>query len=76
VSEKKEREIILDLSKKIKFYDKVYISVGSLILSSLVLILQGLTFGWSWGLLYNFVYSIRSGRFDNENNKSEDNERR
>jgi len=68
MSEKKEKEIILDLSKKISFGNKIYISLGSLILSSIILVLQGLTYRWSWGLLLNFVYSIRSGKFNGENN--------
>ena len=68
MSEKKEKEIILDLSKKISFGNKIYISLGSLILSSIILVLQGLTYGWSWGLVLNYVYSIRSGKLNGENN--------
>lgn len=77
MSEKEEKEIVIDLSKKIKFSDSLYVSIGSLILSILMLVLQGLTFGWSWGLLYHFVYSLRYGKFDKEPNEdkiSEDNE--
>lgn len=62
-----EKEIILDLSKKIKFGDKIYISIGSMLLSFLIMILQGLCFGWSWSLLLNFVYSIRAGTIDEPN---------
>lgn len=64
MSEKKEKEIVIDLSKKVKFSDNLYISIGSLILSILLLLLQGLTFGWSWGLLYHFVYSLKYGKLD------------
>ena len=60
-----EKEVILDLSKKIKFYKGLYVSIGSLLLSGLILVLQGLTFGWSWVLVLNFVYSIRSGKMEN-----------
>jgi len=45
-----EKEIIIDLSKKIKFSDKLYISLGSLLLSTLILIVQAFSWGWSWGL--------------------------
>ena len=65
-----EKEIIIDLSKKIKFSDKLYISLGSLLLSTLILIVQAFSWGWSWGLLLNYLYSIRSG---NSNEKSTSN---
>jgi len=62
-----EKEIIIDLSKKIKFSDKLYISLGSLLLSTLILIVQAFSWGWSWGLFLNFLYAIRSGNLDEEN---------
>lgn len=62
-----EKEIIIDLSKKIKFSDKLYISLGSLLLSTLILIVQAFSWGWSWGLLLNYLYAIRSGNLDEEN---------
>lgn len=77
MSEKEEKEIVIDLSKKIKFSDKLYVSIGSILLSGIILIVQSLCFGWSWGLLLNFLYSIRSGKIDEkptEDKISEDNE--
>lgn len=59
-----EKEICLDLSKKINFGNNRYVSIGTLLLSAIILILQGLCFGWGWGLLLNFVYSIRSGKLE------------
>lgn len=61
-----EKEVVIDLSKKIKFSDTRYISIGSLLLSTIILILQGFSFGWTWGLLLNFVYAIRGNEKENE----------
>jgi len=57
-----EKEIILDLSKKIKWNDNKYISLGSLLLSGIILIIQGITMGWSGVLLLNFIYAIRADK--------------
>jgi len=68
-----EKEIILDLSKKIKFSNTVYISLGSLLLSVIVLVIQLIMFlslnNWvweskTWFLLLNFIYSIRTGKLE------------
>jgi len=68
-----EKEIILDLSKKIKFSDTIYVSLGSLLLSFIVLIIQLVMFlsmnNWVWeasafSLLINFIYSIRTGKIE------------
>lgn len=86
MSEKKENEIVIDLSKKIKFSDNIYVSIGSLILSSLVLLIQVLWALWSnnwvwtdqcWLTLFNYVYAVRWGKLDKkekEENISENND--
>ena len=64
-----DKEIVLDLSKKIKVSDAYYISLGSLLLSVLILIVQGLTYGWSGWLILNFLYSLRKeGKEEKKNN--------
>lgn len=67
-----EKEIVLDLSKKIKISDKIYISIGSLLFSAIILIIQGFAFGWTWGLLLNFIYSIRSGKLEEKTDMPND----
>ena len=65
-----EKEICIDLSKKIKFNDKLYISIGSLLLSGIIIFIQLMGImsntGWLWTtecwyLLLNFIHSIRAG---------------
>lgn len=68
-----EKEIILDLSGKIKFSDTLYISLGTLILSVFVMIVQILiclaVHNWEFDvmcftLLLDFVLAIREERKD------------
>lgn len=72
-----EKEVILDLSKKIKFSDTIYISLGSLLLSLIILIIQLFMFlslnNWIWEdkcwlLLLNFIYSMRGEKTKESNN--------
>ncbi len=65
-----EKEIVIDLSKKIKFTDALYISIGSFLLSFFVALIQFLialnTNNWivtpaCWSVLLNFIYAIRMG---------------
>lgn len=66
----KEKEIYIDLSKKIKLSDTLYISIGSLILSAVVALLQFIITlngnNWvltpsCWAVFLNFIYAVRSG---------------
>ena len=70
-----EKEIILDLSKKIKLGEKRYISIGTLVISLIILLIQLLMYlslsNWVWDakmwtLLLNFAYSIRSGKIEEQ----------
>jgi len=64
-----DKEVVLDLSKKIKLRNDYYISLGSLLLSILIMIVQGLCFGWTWAHLLNFLYSLRKeGKEEKKNN--------
>lgn len=65
--EKEEKEICIDLSKKIKFSDKVYVSLGTLLLSVLAMIISWLCKGAIdlYDLWY-LILSIRSGTFDDD----------
>ena len=72
-----EKEIILDLSKKIKLSETIFISIGSLLLSGIILLIQLLMFlsmnNWvwepkAWLYLLNFVHSLRGGNIGNNNN--------
>ena len=69
-----EKEICLDLSKKIKLSNTLYISLGTLLFSTVIMVIQLLMLlsknGWVWtdlcfGTLLNFVFSIRG----NDNGK-------
>ena len=57
--EKEEKEIILDLSKKIKLGDNYYISIGSFLISFSIMIIQMFSLGFNWSILLNFIYSLR-----------------
>lgn len=68
MDEKNQREIVLDLSGKIKFSDTLYVSLGSLLLSALITGLQILIcfayHDWEFDplvftALLNFVTAIR-----------------
>lgn len=65
-----EKEVCLDLSKKIK-WNNHYISIGTLLLSGLILITQVFAMGWSWWLFLNFLYSIRSEKNNKEVEQNE-----
>lgn len=78
MSEKKEKEIVLDLSKKIKISDTRYISLGSFILSFIIMAIQFVIClsvnDWviteaCLVLLLNFVYAIRG---ENTKDKKEE----
>jgi hypothetical protein len=67
--EKKEKEIILDLSGRIQFSDTVYISLGTFLLSLIVMVIQLLiclsTNDWQLTtqcltVLLDFVLALRS----------------
>jgi len=70
MSEKKEKEIRIDLSWKIKFGDTFYISIGSFLLSFFVALLQflmalidnnGIITSRCLIVFLNFIYVIRAG---------------
>ena len=74
-----EKEIILDLSKKIKLSNTIFVSIGSLLLSGIILLIQLLMFlsmnNWiwepkAWLLLLNFFHSVRGGDIGNDNNSA------
>jgi hypothetical protein len=65
---KKEKTIIIDLSPKIKFTSRLYISLGTFLLSFTVALFQFIIAlndnSWivtpaCWVILLNFVYSLR-----------------
>ena len=66
-----EKEVIVDLSGKIKFSDNLYISLGTFLLSMFITIIQMLIClalnDWRFTVsaltpLLNFVLAIRSGK--------------
>jgi len=68
---KEEKVIKIDLSKKIKFTDTIYISIGSLLLSTFIALLQFIialnSNNWiitpaCWTVLLNYFYAIRGGQ--------------
>ena len=70
-----EKEIVLDLSGKIKFSDTVYVSVGTLLLSGIVMLIQILIFlsknDWVFDpivftVMFDFVLALRG---ENNNKK-------
>jgi len=71
MSKKEEKEIVIDLSKKIRFTDTIYISIGSLLFSTLIALLQFIMAlnmnNWvvspsCWIVLLNYLYALRSGQ--------------
>ena len=63
-----EKEITVDLSGKIKFSDTLYMSIGTLLLSGIIAMIQVLfclaNNGWAFTpevfvVLLNFVFAIR-----------------
>ena len=80
--EKKEKEIVIDLSRKIiKLESGVYVSLGTLLLSIIIMIVQMLIClarnNWQFDvevLLYllNFLFAIRGEKSDNINKILED----
>lgn len=70
-----EKEIVLDLSKIIKFSSTVYISLGTFILSLIIVAIQCLiclaSNNWQFSVdmlavLLNFVLALRVGDFEDE----------
>ena len=76
-----EKEVIIDLSKKIKFSKNYYVSLGSLLLSLIMLIIQLLmclcinNWVWTketWLILFNFAYSLRHKSEEKEDKNNSD----
>lgn len=66
MSEKKEKEICIDLSKKIKFSNTYYVSIGTLLLSVLAILLQWACTGIDLWDLWFLILSLRSGTLEDK----------
>ena len=63
-----EKEVVVDLSGKIKFSDTLYVSVGTLLLSGLIMLIQILWIfahhNWQFdplifSAMFDFVFALR-----------------
>lgn len=77
MAEKKEKEIVLDLSGKIKFSDTLYVSVGSLLLSGIIMLIQMIWFlstnNWQFdafifATIFDFVSALRGEKHKKNGN--------
>lgn len=75
-----EKEIVIDLSGKIKFSDTVYISLGTFLLSIFITVIQMLIClalnNWQFTVqvfttLLNFLLALRSGKVEEEEEPSD-----